>query len=183
MKRLFRFRYPKLFLLIIFSILSYYIFSSFYVQKLVENLNSLSYLGILIAGIFFSFGFTTPFSVGYFLTAQPQNIFIAAIIGGFGALLSDLLIFKVIKISFMDEFNQLKKSPAIREINILLSKKPLARFKNYMMYALVGFVIASPLPDELGVSMLAGLTKIKMHILAIIGFIMNTIGILILLSI
>ena len=50
------------------------------------------------------------------------------------------------------------------------------------MYAFVGILIASPLPDEIGVIMLAGLTKINFKILAIISFILNTLGILIILS-
>jgi uncharacterized membrane protein YdjX (TVP38/TMEM64 family) len=50
------------------------------------------------------------------------------------------------------------------------------------MYAFAGILIASPLPDEAGVIMLAGLTKIKTWALAIISIILNTIGILIMLS-
>src|SRR3989338_2833810 len=181
MKLLFKFRYPKLAILLLCFFVSFYIFSNPLVKNKIQLADN--YLGMFIAGIFFSFGFTAPFSVGYFLTLDPQNIFIAAFIGGLGALLSDLLIFKIIKLSFIDEFNRLKKTKAIKEINYLLSQKPLARFKNYMLFALAGFIIASPLPDELGASMLAGLTKIKTHVLAIISFIMNTLGIFILLSI
>jgi uncharacterized membrane protein YdjX (TVP38/TMEM64 family) len=51
------------------------------------------------------------------------------------------------------------------------------------MYAIAGLIISSPLPDELGVSMLAGLTTINAKKLSIISFIMNSLGILIMLMI
>jgi hypothetical protein len=181
MKRLFRFRYPKLVLLIVFSILAYYIFSNDAVQEFVYGLNRLSYLGIFIAGVFFSFGFSTPFSTGFFLIASPDNIFIAAIIGGFGAMLADLSIFKLIKISFMDEFRRLEKTKLLREFNGVFHQKFLVHVKLYILYACAGIIIASPLPDEIGVSMLAGLTRIKASVLSVISFVMNTLGILLLL--
>lgn len=183
MKRLFTFRYPKLFLLVLFSIISYVIFSDASVQSSVAGLNNLSYLGIFIAGLLFSFGFSTPFAVGFFIVAQPENIFFAAIIGGAGAMLSDLTIFKIIKFSFMDEFKRLEKTPLIKEFNIIFKHEFSTRIKLYLLYAVAGLVIASPLPDEIGVSMLAGLTKIKPLMLAIISFIMNAFGILVMLLI
>ncbi|MBI5803515.1 hypothetical protein HY448_02405 [Candidatus Pacearchaeota archaeon] len=183
MQRLFRLRYPKLLLLILLSIFAYFLFSNEAIQSLVKNLGELSYIGVFIAGLFFSFGFSTPFAIGFFLTASPENIFLASIIGGLGALISDLLIFKIIRFSFMDEFKKIEKTKIMREITNSLSSKPLSKIKNYLLYAAAGIVIASPLPDEIGVSMLAGLTSIRIHILAIISFIMNSVGILVILLI
>ena len=181
MKRLFRFRYPKLCLLVAFSFLSYFIFSSEFVQALITEWSRLSYIGIFIAGIFFSFGFTTPFAIGFFLTVEAENIFAAALIGGCGALLSDILIFKLIKFSFMDEFRQLEKTQPIREVTHLFSTKRFAHVKLYLLYFFAGIIISSPLPDEFGVTMLAGLTHIRLHTLAIISFVMNTLGIFLIL--
>lgn len=65
MKRLFRFGYPKLFLLVVFSVLAYFIFSNDGVMNYVSSLGDLGYLGIFIAGICFSFGFSTPFAIGF----------------------------------------------------------------------------------------------------------------------
>jgi len=55
------------------------------------------------------------------------------------------------------------------------------KIRIYLMYAFAGILIASPLPDEAGVTMLAGLTKISVKSLALISFILNTLGIIILL--
>ena len=183
MKRLFKFRYPKITILIISIILAYVIFKNPNVSSFIQNLGNLSYLGIFIAGITFAFGFTTPFAVGFFLTLNPQSIILAGIIGGAGALIADLIIFKFIKISFIDEFKQLEKTKALKEVAWLIEKKLKHKLKVYLMYAIAGIIIASPLPDETGIIMLAGLTKIKMHNLAILSFLFNTLGIIIILFI
>ncbi len=183
MKRLFQFKYPKIAVLLLLIGLAYIIFSNKNVQAFVFSIEELKYLGSLIAGLLFSFGFTTPFAVGYFLVAHPQNLIIHGIIGGFGALISDMIIFKTIKFSFTDEFNKLKKTKIInliiKEIDSSFNKK----IRNYLIFAFAGIIIASPLPDELGITMLAGLTKINSFVLAIISFAFNTLGILILLAI
>jgi uncharacterized membrane protein YdjX (TVP38/TMEM64 family) len=149
----------------------------------VSSLGDFGYFDIFIAGICFSFGFSTPFAIGFFIISNPSNILLAALIGGLGALVSDLLIFKIIRFSFMDEFKRLKKSRPIVEVDRMLDSHWIHGVKNYLLFVFAGLVIASPLPDELGVSMLAGLTRIKVYLLAIISFIMNSFGIFIMLLI
>lgn len=182
MKRLFRFKYPKILGIAIAIILAYFVFRNPVVENFVLNLGDLSYVGIFIAGMLFSFGFTSPFSTGFFIILNPSNILIAGIIGGVGAMVSDLLIFKFIRTSFADEFNRLKKEKISKRIESKIDKIAGNRMKIYLMYAFAGILIASPLPDEAGIIMLAGLTKIKTNILAIISFILNSVGILILLN-
>jgi len=46
--------------------------------------------------------------------------------------------------------------------------------RHYLLYVFAGIILATPLPDEVGVSMLAGLTTIKPMKLAIIGFILHS---------
>jgi uncharacterized membrane protein YdjX (TVP38/TMEM64 family) len=183
MKRFFRFKYPKLALICISVIASYLLFSNAHIQSIVSGLNSLTYIGIFIAGMLFSFGFSTPFAIGFFLTASPGNIFLAAFIGGIGAMASDILIFHFIKFTVMDEFNRLKKTKPMKIMIDEIKKDFRKKIRNYLTYFFAGIIIASPLPDELGVGMLAGLTAIKPKILALISFIMNSVGILIMLLI
>ena len=121
MKRLFKFKYQKLTILILLIMLSYFIFSNKTADIFISNLGNLNYLGAFIAGLLFSFGFTTPFAIGYFITLNSNNIFILAIIGGFGALLSDLLIYKLIKMSFMSEFYELEKTKTFKELKHLFT--------------------------------------------------------------
>ncbi len=172
-----RITYPKLALLVISIIVAYYLFTLPTIKTFFENLGTLGYVGIFFAGLFFSFGFTAPFAIGIFATLNPENIALAALIGGFGALLSDLLIFRFIRFSFIDEFTRLQKIRPFRILSTSIKNNMAEKVRLYLLYALAGFIIASPLPDEVGISMLAGLTTIQMRKLAFISFIGNTCGI------
>lgn len=176
------FRYKKIFLLLLSILASYFIFSNPKVADYVSSLNSFGYLGVFIAGLFFAFGFTSPISAGFFITLNPENLWLAGVLGGLGALIGDIIIFKFIRFSFMDEFQRLKKTSIIKKVSMLIDETLGHKIKVYFIYAFAGIFIASPLPDEAAIIMLAGLTKIKLNILAIISFVMNTAGILILLS-
>ncbi|MEM4271920.1 MAG: hypothetical protein QXD13_02445, partial [Candidatus Pacearchaeota archaeon] len=87
-------RYPKITLFLIAIIAAYFIFSNPKVADFVSRLHEYSYLGVFIAGVFFTFGFTTPFAAGFFIALNPSNIWLAGIIGGCGAMIGDTLIFK-----------------------------------------------------------------------------------------
>lgn len=98
-------------------------------------------------------------------------------------MIGDLLIFKMIKFSFMDEFHELEKTKAIHEIEKIVNKKKRVLILHYLLYIFAGLILATPLPDELGVAMLAGLTTIKPLKLAIISFLIHSASIFLILSI
>lgn len=181
MKRLFKWKYPKLTLLLLMIILAYFIFSNPEVKSYLSQNNDKPYLFSFIAGLMFSFGFTAPISVGLLITLNPSNIYLAAALGGLGALIADLFIFNLIKFSFLDEFKKLENEKTIKPIKNLIEKEVSHKIRNYLLYIFAGFVIASPLPDEIGITMLAGLTKIKQSIFSILSFLLNSLGILIIL--
>lgn len=174
------FRYPKLTALIIVIIFAYILFKKTEIGDFIINLNGLSYLGIFIAGMLYTFGFTSPFSAGFFLTLNPENIFIAGIIAGVGAMVSDLFIFKFVRFSFKNEFERLKNEKIIRKFRNFTKKIIHKKIRKILLYLLAGSLIASPLPDEAGLVIIAE-TKIKAKILGAISLILNTIGILVIL--
>ncbi len=182
-KKIFGFKYPKLALFAITLILAYFLFKNAYFLSFVSALGEWSYFGIFIAGLFFSFGFTTPFAVAFFLAASPDNIVLAAIVGGIGAVISDFVIFKTIKISMMDEFEELEKDLNLGKIKQIIEGSSHLKAVHYILYIFAGLVIASPLPDEIGVSMLAGLSTIKEESLLTLSFMFNTLGIIVMLLI
>ena len=176
-KKLFSFKYPKLFLLLLSIVLAYYIFTRPGVQNIIYGLDKSSYLGIFIAGILIVFGFSSPFSIGFFILAKPENLLLAILIGGVGAVVGDLLIFKAIKFSFMDEFKELEKTEIIKTIEKAVKHNKNILIRHYLLYIFGGIILASPLPDEIGISMLAGLTTIKASTIAWTGFILHSLAI------
>ena len=181
--RMTRIKYPKITIFLLSIILSYFVFTLPSIERYLSSLGEAGYLGAFIAGLLFSFGFTTPLAIGLLINLNPPNIILAAFLGGAGALLSDLLIFQFIKSSFIDEFNRLQKFPSFQIFKNNIERSLPRKISIYLFYALAGAIIASPLPDELGLSLLAGLTTINLKKLAVISFIMNTLGILIILLI
>lgn len=182
-RKLFGLKHPKLVLLTFFILLAYYLFSKPFMLELVTKLNRFDHLGIFVSGILSTFGFTAPFSVGFFLLSNPESILLATVIGGVGAMLADLLIFKLIRFSFMDEIKDLEKGKVIKKIENVVKNNKHILIRHYLVYIFAGILISTPLPDEIGVSILAGLTTIKPLKLAIISFTLHSLFILFLLTI
>jgi len=153
------------------------------VLNFVSNLQKLNYVGMGIAGILFSLGFSAPFSVGFFIVSQPSSLLLATIIAGIGSVIGDMIIFKTIKFSFMEEFNELGNEKIVKTIGNAIKNNKSLLIRHYFLYIFAGILIATPLPDEIGVSMLAGLTTIKPLKLALISFILHCIGIFLILYI
>jgi hypothetical protein len=180
-KKIFRFRYPKLFLLSTIIISSYFLFSNPIFSKWISSIK-LGDFGVFMSGAMTSFGFTAPIGFGWLSKMSVPNILIAAIIGSIGATLVDLFIFKTIKFSFKKEFDKLEKTKVMRKIEKIVKKNKHVLIVHYLLFIFAGIIIASPLPDEIGVPILAGLTTIKPVMLAIIGFILHGLGIFLVLS-
>lgn len=135
-----------------------------------------------MSGAMTSFGFTAPIGFGLLSKMPVSNILIATIIGSIGATIVDLFIFKTIKFSFKNEFDKLEKTRVMKKIEKIIEKNKHVLIVHYLLFIFAGIIIASPLPDELGVPILAGLTTIKPLTLSILGFILHGLGIFIVLS-
>lgn len=181
MQRIFpQIKYPKILLLIATFVVAYFIFYERNFVSFHNFLLSLGYLGSFISGIFFTYGFTAaPATAVFLILAKEQNIILATLFGGLGALLGDILIFKFIRFSLSDEIEKVSKEKIVMRIN---SKIPLV-FRKYVLPILAGIIIASPLPDEIGVSLLASLKSVSMKTFLILSFVLNSLGILIILLI
>lgn len=182
MKRFFKPKHPKIILLIATIILSYLLFKQPVVSEFLAKMGSLSYLGVFIAGFLFSFGFSAAFAVGFFAVLNPSNIWLAVVIGGIGSVIADLLLFNLIKSSFDDEIKdiekKLEKTKPVKEVEHIIKKDFNPTFLHYLMYVFAGILIATPLPDEFGITMLASISKVNQFFLALISFILHAAAIL-----
>ena len=182
---LYKFKYPKLTLLIISIILAYSLFTNPDIENFIYGLKEFSYFGVFIAGMLLSFGFTAPFSVGFFIILNPENIILNGIIGAFGAMIFNLIIFSLVKSSFKKELfsfeKDINKVKIVRKVEKEFKKDISRKIRHYLMYVFIGILIASPLPDEVADILLAGFTKVRPLFLAIFSFILHFIGIVILL--
>lgn len=173
-------RYPKFLLLFITFLIAYLLFYERNYQPFQDFIVGLGYSGTFVAGILFVYGFTAaPATAIFLILAQHQNIYLASLIGGLGALIGDLFIFSFIRYSLDDEIKKLKKEKIVLYIN---HKTPNI-FKKYLAPVIAGFIIASPLPDEIGVSLLAASKSISLKVFSVISYVLNTVGIFVILFI
>lgn len=172
------FKYPKFAGLIAAIILAYFIFRHLAIGDIFSKLGAFSYLGVFIAGMCYSFGFTAPFSTGFFFALHPGNVLLAGMIGGIGAMFSDLFIFQFIRISFKDEIEKIKKEKISVYIRNCTRRILGRKIRKFLLLLIAGILIASPLPNETGIVIIAGFTKMKSKVIAAIGFILGTLGIL-----
>lgn len=145
------------------------------------RMHGFGYPGAFAAGLLFSYGFTTPFAIAAFVAmAHEVNPFIAAPLAGIGAFLSDLVIFELLRVSFFgDEMERLRRSSIVDRIHRALHHETTPELVRKMsLWLMAGVVIASPLPDEIGVALLSGTTKLSERAFAVICLTMNTVGIL-----
>ena len=167
-------KYPKFLLLIITFLIAYFLFHERTYQPFHEFIISIDYVGTFLAGVLFAYGFTAaPATAVLLILAKEQNILLAGLIGGLGALAGDLVIFNFIRHSLEDEIKKLSREKIVLYIN----HKTPNLLKKYLIPVIAGFVIASPLPDEIGVSLLAASKGISIKIFSVISYVLNTAGI------
>jgi hypothetical protein len=131
-------------------------------------------LTAFFAGIFFTSIFTTAIGSAAFvvLGIDGYNPFTVGVVGGIGALVGDTLIFKFVRNDLQADLAylfRLRKQKSLRKL-------ATAPFLHFLLPILGGFIIASPLPDELGVALLA-LSHIPTRYFSVLSFLFNALGI------
>lgn len=135
----------------------------------------LEFWGSFVAGIFFTSIFTVaPAAVTLGEIAQEYSLFLTAFAGGAGAVVGDLIIFRFVRDRLSEHVMELFTARGGRSRMQKLMQVPLFRWLTFLAG---GLIIASPLPDELGVILL-GFSKMKVSGFIILSFVFNFIGIL-----
>ena len=146
------------------------------IAKIIGIAPDLWFIESFIAGIFFTSIFTTaPSIVTLGSIAQNNPLIPVSILGGLGALCGDLIMFRFMKNRLSEDFVYLLKQKSKKErISFIFKRK----FFRWFIFCIGALIIASPLPDELGIMMM-GFSKAKTSLFIPVSFIMNFIGILI----
>lgn len=157
----------------LFSILfAVYLAKTDVLIRLLSTTAETELVGTFIAGLFFTSIFTTAPAIATLgELAQSYSLFQVAFLGAIGAVMGDLLIFRFVKDRFSVHLLELFRGGGQRF-------KKLLRLKLFRLFTFVlgGFIIASPLPDELGVSLM-GFSKMKMSLFIPLAFLFNFLGI------
>jgi len=149
------------------------------IDRLISLSGGLYVLDAFVSGLFFTSAFTTaPAIVVFAKLGHLYQPIVLALVGGLGAMIGDLIIFNFVKGHISEDVNYLFSKAKSRRIRHLFDY----RFMRWSMAFLGAIVIASPLPDELGLTLM-GLSKISFARFVLISYIFNSIGIFVIASI
>ena len=150
--------------------------ASGFVPAVLGSLMGFDLLGAIVAGFFF---------VSIFTAAPAGVVFVELIIDGaplwptvglaaLGAMVSDLLIFLFIKNGLTEHISSFIGERADARL------KALFRYRLFRWFSIFlgALIIASPLPDEIGL-VLMGFSKIKKRFLMPLSFVLNGAGLLV----
>jgi hypothetical protein len=166
--------YPKFLILASTYVLAYVVFQVIDYGLFHSTIITLGYAGTLISGVFYVYGFTAAFATtALVILGKDQNIIIAGLLAGAGALLGDMIIFSFVRESFAEEIEKLKKGKILAWLHL----KTPDNVKRFLMPLAGIILVSSPLPDEIGIPFLALSREISPRRFAVISYILNTGGI------
>ncbi len=174
-------QYPNLAIFFSILFLTFLFSQTGLMDQIVESLGVFGYFSAFAVGIFFVSTFTVvPATALLFLMGETLNIPAVSVLAGLGAVVGDYTIFKFVKDDLTDELKSVFRRVGgedLTRFHFIIHTKYFA----WLGPVLGAILIASPLPDELGVGLL-GVYKLDDRQFALLSFILNTIGIFLLLS-
>lgn len=172
-------KYKNLIFFLISFVFTLILFKQQAVHTFLLNLGSIGYLGAFIGGILFvsTFTFVTGALILMILaeTLSPIEI---GIIAGLGAVLGDFTIFRFVRSNLSNELEKVynKIDNKHHLVKILHTK-----YFGWTLPIIGAIIIALPLPDEIGVSLM-GISKMKLYQFLLISFVLNAVGIFLVVS-
>lgn len=171
-------KFKNTFLLILSLIVFFYFADTPIVQNAITDIGNLGYLGAFLVGIFFVSTFTVaPASVVLFYLAKELAPLEVALFAGLGGVVGDYIIFRFLKDRVFGEL----KPVFMRLGGVRLSHLISTPFFAWTAPVLGAIIIASPLPDEVGVGLL-GISRLKNWQFLLLSLILNSAGIFIIIS-
>ena len=144
--------------------------------RILTSTKEIEFIGSFIAGTFFTSVFTTaPAIVALGEIAHANSVLWTALFGALGAVVGDLLIFRFVRDRFSEHLLALlAHQGGRRRVRAMFQLKAF----RWITFLLAGMIIASPLPDELAMSLL-GFSKISASRFIPLSFVFNFLGILV----
>lgn len=160
--------------IVVLTIIAAFLLNKYGVLDLIVSTTGNYYpLGAFFTGLFFTSVFTTAPAIAVLASLGSSHPpLVIAFFGGIGALCGDIIMFR-----FM-------KKDVTADLDFILSKTKSKRLKHiihlkafrWFLTSLGAIVIASPLPDEIGLALM-GVSRISLAFFIPISFIFNFIGI------
>ena len=144
-------------------------------EELLTVTQEQAYIGSFVAGIFFTSIFTVaPAAIVLAAMTDHAAPLTVAVWGALGAMFGDLLLFLFIRDVFAEDIEGFVR---VRKWKQWLAQSHFG-FLRWLLPVIGALIIASPLPDEIGLALL-GLSRTKTMLMLPIAFAMNFLGVLV----
>lgn len=155
-------------------LLAWFLISSGAFSGLIASTDAGKIFESFVIGIFFTSAFTlAPAAIFLAELSQAISPWAVALFGALGAMCGDLILFLFIRDRLAGDIKALFPKSVVRHF---LNSFHLGFWK-WLAPLLGALIIASPLPDEFGISLL-GLSRIRVAVLLPVALVMNFLGIL-----
>ena len=143
-----------------------------------HTFSALGYLGVFLVGIIFPSSFTVvPATAALLLLTRDLHYFFVAVAAGVGSVIGDYLIFRFIRNGLTEDLTHLFSGFGGSRIARIFHSKYFG-----VLTPIVGaLIIASPLPDELGIGLL-GASRLSDKKFILLSLVLNIGGLVILLG-
>lgn len=143
------------------------------------SLGNFGYISAIVAGFLFVSTFTVATgAVILLILAEYLSPLEIGILAGVGAVIGDLTIFKFVKDKLVSEIEGVYDKLDHKHI---IEKTFHTKYFSWTLPVIGAIIILSPLPDEVGVSLM-GISKMKTSHFLILSFILNATGIFLVVS-
>ena len=177
MKLFKNYKYKNLTILLLGTLIAIILSRVDFLNQFLLNLGHIEFIGSFVAGILFVSTFTAALGILILFdlakTLSPLEI---ALIAGLGAAVGDFAFFRFFKGNLLPEIIPIYNSLGGQHITKILHHKYLS----WTLPVIGAIIIASPLPDEVGISLM-GLTRIKTYQFVVLSLILDVTGIFLLL--
>lgn len=143
-------------------------------RAVVAHIAHAGYVGAMLMGMLYVSTFTVvPATVVLSQLAETANPMLLALAAGAGAVVGDVVIFRVVKDGVLEELRPVfTRIGSTRAACVLRSPR-----LQWLVPVLGALLIASPFPDEIGIGLM-GLTGIRLWHFVVLSFGLSSIGIL-----
>lgn len=170
-------RYPHLILFIVSIFFAVGFYSAGVFERILSGLGSFGLVGAAVSGFLYPFTLTSAFATASFIklggSYQPVLL---AVVGAGGAVFGDILLFDFAGKGLLREFHSIKTGLIRWQMFHFLSTLPHHRWFLPLGVVLGVIAIISPLPNEIGVAILA-FYNLQFKKFAVLSFLLSGLGI------
>lgn len=168
----------RLFLFLISLVIGIFILRSPTVHEAITHIGNFGIIGAFFAGIFFVMSFTVIPSAAVLLTlSESMHPLVLSFFAGAGGVCGDYLLMRYLRTE-TDELLQ-----QVHERNHFSIERVLkSRLLHWLGPVIGALVIASPFPDELGITLL-GITKLETKKFILLTFVLDVLAVFLIITV